>query len=359
MRRILTKIYPFFCLLLLVAGFATVFAFAWEVGLTARIYSACGLVLGIILAPVVHELGHVFFAKISDMDLVYLKCFCIRITRSEGKKKFSFASPFEPDETQVLPKKGGNMLKRAKVYTIGGMAFGGAFLLLVFLISLCFTLFGTTNYILLGIVPYASYLFLLNLPPFEYELGKTDTLVYKGLKKGYDSEKTMVSAMEIQGQLAEGKSFSEIEEKYYFNLPVLCEDEPLFAVMLDLKYRFYLEKEEYEKAAACLNRLACLTAYLTPEETEKIAAELVYVHTLQGNMELAEESGKICKDYLKDNGVAQKRILAAYSARFGKEESTNILLLQAEEALSKEWIKGVAKFERILLDRIKERKFWE
>ena len=103
---------------------------------------------------------------------------------------------------------------------------------------------GKNELSLWGMVPYAAYLFLLNLPPVEYASGKTDTLVYLGLKKGYDGEKNMLSAMEIQGQLYEGKSFAEIDETLYFDNPQLCEDEPLFAVMLDLKYRYFLEKEK-------------------------------------------------------------------------------------------------------------------
>ena len=81
-------------------------------------------------------------------------------------------------------------------------------------------------------------------------------LVYQGIKAGRDAERCMISVMEIQGQLYEGKSFSEIDEKYYFELPQLCEDEPLYSAILDLRYRFYLEKGLFEKAADCLNRLA-------------------------------------------------------------------------------------------------------
>ena len=79
--------------------------------------------------------------------------------------------------------------------------------------------------------------------------------------------------MEIQGQLYEGKSFAEIDEGLYFNQPQLCEDEPLFAVMLDLRYRYYLEKGDMDNAAACLNRLVGLLDYMPYAEAEKIAAE--------------------------------------------------------------------------------------
>ena len=94
---------------------------------------------------------------------------------------------------------------------------------------------------------------------------------------------------------SEGKSFAEIDEGLYFNQPQLCEDEPLFAVMLDLKYRYYLEKGDMEKAAACLNRLASVLDYMPLTQAEKVAAELVYMASLRGELEIAEETQRLVK----------------------------------------------------------------
>lgn len=353
MKRGFVTAYTVLCALLLTAGFVSVFYFSWQADIRATAEGICGLVLGVILAPIVHELGHLFFGKISGMTCVYLKCFCFRIVLKEGKKRFSFASPFSPDQTQVLPKYSGNMKRRATLYTIGGLLFGGVFFVSILTGAILFSVLYKTSYLLWGICVYTGYLFLLNILPAEYGEGKTDALIYLGIRREKGAEKTMLSAMEIQGFLFEGKSFSEIDEEYYYELPVLCEDEPMFAVMLDLKYRYHLEREEYGKAAECINRLASVQAYLSEEEVEKIAAELVYLHSLQGNLDLAEESGKICRGYLSGNSLTAKRILAAYSLAVGKREALQPLFLQAEEALKTERIKGVEKFERILLDRIK------
>ncbi|MFQ7079555.1 MAG: hypothetical protein ACLRSW_17405 [Christensenellaceae bacterium] len=73
--------------------------------------------------------------------------------------------------------------------------------------------------------------------------------------------KCLISAMEIHGKLAEGKSFSEIDEKFYFDLPQLPEDEPMYAIILDLRYRYYLERGK-GRAADCLNRLASASPIL-------------------------------------------------------------------------------------------------
>jgi hypothetical protein len=177
--------------------------------------------------------------------------------------------------------------------------------------------------------------------------------VYLGIKKGEDAETVMLSAMEIQGQLYAGKSFAQIDEDLYFKLPQLCEDEPLYALLLDLRYRYYLEKEDLQNAADSLNRLVQAQTYLTEIEVQKIAAELTYMHALNGDLERAEESGKLCRAYLQEETPAAKRILAAYSAAFGKNEAVEPLIQQAKSSLEKERIAGVKRFEEILISRIK------
>ena len=311
-----------------------------------------GLVLGFILTPIYHEIGHVAFAKSAKMECVYVKCFCLRFYNKDGKKKIGFASPFAPDETQVMPTCGGNMQRRAIAYTIGGLTFSFILLLFTAIWAILMQIFVAPNYLLWGLLPFMGYSFLLNVAPAEYPGGKTDMSVYIGLKKGYDAEKTMLSAMEIQGQLSEGKSFAEINQALYFNLPQLCEDEPLFAVMLDLRYRYYLEKGDMENATVCLNRLAGILDYMPITEAEKVAAELVYMASLRGEMEIAEENSKLCQTFLKGESVTAKRILAAWSNANGQTEFVDALLVQARECMQYERIEGVKKFEQILISRI-------
>lgn len=339
-------------LLGMLASTALCFYFAWQAGITESVQLLVAFVLSLIIAPTVHELGHIALAKKGNMELVYTKFFCFQIKIKEGKKRLGLTSPFRTDETQVIPKTGGNMQRRAAKYTLGGLLLSGILLALLCAAAITLTCLGNTNFLLWGFVPYTAYLFLLNVLPLEYPSGKTDMLVYRGLKKGYDAEKNMLAAMEIQGQLYEGKSFSEVDERLYFNQPQLPEDEPLFAVMLDLKYRYYLEKQDLDKAADCLNRLAAAQAYLPQEKVEELAAELVYMHALRGDLQRAEDCGTYCKGYLQSNTASAKRILAAFSAAFGKTESVVPLIAQAETCLQTERVKGVGKFERILLSRL-------
>ncbi len=353
MQRRWATVYAMFNTLLMAAGFILAFAFAWRAGLADTIACLIGLLLGFLFAPCVHELGHVRMGKAADMQWTYVKCACFRFTKEGKKTRFSFASPFAAEQTQMLPKSGGNMSRRASAYTLGGLLFSGIFLAVILLAALLCTLLWQANFVLWGALPYTAYLFLLNAAPAEYASGKTDTLVYLGIKRGYDEEKCMLAAMEIHGRLFAGEAFGEIDEKYYFDVPRLREDEPLYAVLLDLRYRYYLDKGELDKAADALNRLACSQSYLSAREIESVAAELVYMHALRGDIESAEESGKLCKDFLREDTACAKRILAAYSLAAGKAEAVEPLLIQAQAALEAEQIAGVKKLEEKLLDRMK------
>ena len=122
--------------------------------------------------------------------------------------------------------------------------------------------------------------------------------------------------------------------------------------MLDLRYRYYLEKGDIEKAGDCLNRLIDSQEYLPLEELQKVAGECVYMYSLLGDLERAEESGKIAKPYLSSDSASAKRILATFTASFGDKATAKILQKQAQTALSYEHNQGAKKFEQILLSRI-------
>ena len=352
MRRKLTAAFAVLSMLLLLAGVALVGYFAWKTGANECIFTAVGLVVSLVLAPILHELGHVWAAKANQMETVRLKCFCLLYQKEQGKGRVALVSPFAPDETQVMPKTRGNMQKRAMRYTLGGLWLEGGFCLLFLAAALLLTAFQVQAFAFWGALPYCAYLFILNALPLEYPSGKTDALVYIGLKRGAPAEQNMLSAMEIHGGLYEGNTFAQMDGDLYFSAPQLCEDEPLFAVMLDLRYRYFLDKDELERAADCLNRLAQAQAYLADEEVEKLAAELVYMHSLNGDKVRADECGKLCEEYLRSECVSTKRALAAYCKAFGGEDRVLPLKEQAYGLLEKENCKGLAAWEKKLLEKI-------
>ena len=353
MRRIWTGIFAFAAAALLLAATLFLGYISWEKSMAQGLAFCIGVVCSFFFAPILHELGHVVFAHANGMRCVLVKCAIFRYTHQQSAK-LRLASPFTPDQTQVLPKMGGNMLQRAKAYTLGGLIVQGSALLAVCGLAIIFSAINKTSYFLWGVVPYFAYLFLMNAVPFTYAGGKTDMRVFVGLCKGGDAERNMLSAMQIQGELYQGKSFAEIDEKWFFDVPQLAEDEPLFALMQDLRYRYYLEKGDMEKASDAINRLTQAQPYLSARETFSLAAELTYMHIINGDFERGNACAKLCDDYLRENTVTAKRILAAYSAAAGKTQETQALLAQAETLLPNMYIAGQAAFEKILLERIEK-----
>ena len=352
MKRALLTIYSVFLTVLLLAGYVAVFYLAWERGTHEMISVLLGMVYGFIFAPIFHELGHLWFAHVNGMEYVCFKAFCFRFVRKDGKVKFSLASPFAADQTQVIPKCGGNMKKRVVRYVLGGLIFEGGMLVILLAGAIVCAYFGVITFVLWAMIPYFAYLFLLNVIPACLPGGKTDAAVYRGIKKGEDVERNMLAAMEIHGQLYAGKSFSEIDKAWYFHQPQLCEDEPLFAVMLDLRYRYCLDNGDFDGAADQLNRLAQTQAYLPDEEVEKIAAELAYMHAMNQDTERMEECEKLCFSYLSKDVASVHRIQAALACARKNAEEAELRKELAEKALCKERIKGNVKFERALLSRI-------
>lgn len=334
--------------IVLAVGSTVVFGYhAYRSGGSALLLLAIGLLVGVIIAPIFHETGHVLVARSVQMECVYYKAFCFSMQRDGKKRTWRLVSPFLDDQTQVVPQKGGDMQRRAIRYTLGGLLLSGV--VLAGLIA-AIALTRVTQSLWIGATIPTAYLFLMNVLPLAYFSGKTDILIYRGLKRGEPAEKAMVAAMEIQGRLFEGDTFSEIDATWYV-MPPLCEDEPLFSILLDLQYRRELDRGDIEQAAMRLNRLAQLQPYLTQEELQSTAAELVYMHSMTGDLVAAEKNLEIAATFLERETATAKRILSAYYFEKGDKERGEALRICGLSLCEKEHIKGIARFEERLLKR--------
>ena len=58
-----------------------------------------GLVLALLFVTPIHELGHILFASIVKMRVVYLQLGCLLIRREGGRYALKLANPLWADET--------------------------------------------------------------------------------------------------------------------------------------------------------------------------------------------------------------------------------------------------------------------
>ena len=329
-------------------------AYAWLVRteLSCLIQSVVGLLTALIFVPAFHELGHVLFAKINGMKVVYCKCFCLRFYAKDGRMKIGFANPFAPDETQVLPMGSENMQRRAYAYAVGGLVASALILLVTVVFVLVSWVKGADYCTLYPWMCYASYVFLLNALPAEYPTGKTDALIARGILKGEAVEATMLNVMRIQGGLQSGSSYAELTSDWYFSAPQIAVDEPLYVAILEARYAYYVEKEEYEQAFDCLKRIKEAGEYLSEEEILRLEKNLAYLCLLGGNDEVLKTAVKNNEGYWQSEDVAIKRTLALYMQKCGEAERAHLLIAQAKQLLENNEVAGIKKHEELLLSRI-------
>ena len=352
MKRIWVKIYAWALLVLAVGGMLAVIFFAAQ-DLDNLVEAVVGCTVSLFLVPTLHELGHVSFALANRMEIVYCKFFAFHYYRKGDKKRFGFTNPLAPEETQVLPIGCQNMKKRAYRYAIGGLVFSGVLFTVVLAASILSWALGGNAFTVYAWLPYSAYLFLLNLLPVEYPSGKTDALIAAGIRKNEPVEQTMVNLMCIHGELQQGLSFAEIDESYYFSAPQIPVDEPLYVAILDARYSYYLEKEDFEKALDCLKRIRAAGEYLSKEEICTLERNLAYLCLIGGKDTVLKEAVKHDEKYWQRNEVAIKRILATYMSGCGDQERTAALMGQAYALLPSVFPEGLKKHEEIMLSRIK------
>lgn len=316
------------------------------------IEAVVGTAISLAVVPIVHELGHYVFAQANRMQIVYCKFFVFKLYRDGEKLRFGIANPLIPEETQVLPIGSENMQKRAYRYTVGGLVCSGLFLLLILAASIVSWCLSGGAYTVYALLPYAAYLFLLNVVPVEYPSGKTDALVAKGIRGQAAAEQTMLNLMRIHGELQQGKSFGEIDEEFYFSAPQIPVDEPLYVAILDARYCYYLEKKDVEKAFDCLKRIREAGEYLTKEEIFLLERNLAYICLLKGSDAVLKKAVHNDEKAWQAKDVAIKRILAVYMCGCGDDERTAALVGQAESLLPTVYPLGLRKHEEILLSRI-------
>ena len=377
-KRFWKNAYAVLLALLCAAGFvlAASFAYSERSGSGAAGLWACiaGGALSLALAPFFHEIGHIVFAKANGFNIVYWKIFVLKGDFTGKKGRVSFCSPFEAEQVQAAPKHAyADMKKRSAAYTLGGLVFGGAFLLIALIPAVILRSIGSVGaYAFFGALPYAAYLLLLNLPPFEYAGGKTDMRVFYELKTDKPCGVRLIAAMNAQGELAEGKPYSGIDRAYLENLPAIAEDEPLFTMNEFYLYFAAAETRDYETAAKHINRIAALSPYLSAKEQRAALCELTYLNAILNDETQAKKCyAALCGDTACrsdaggnsacDDGAeafltsAENRAAAAYYVLRGDFARSARYAEAAVTAAKNEKFAGAAESEKLLLSSVREK----
>ncbi len=226
-----------------------------------------GAILSGFLIAVSHELGHFLAGKRNGFKLYAITIWFFKWTKLGKRTIFSFTLPLEEaGYTEMLPTCSDNMEKRYRKLTEGGI-YG----------PLIFTLIGISSLVLVSFdvsvplfvfclwsmfFPLGAYYLFGNLLPMSSNGVPNDGAVIFSLKKQDDVSKVNVAILKYQAEMFNGKTPSEVDEKLLFDLPQLPEDSLSFAMLLDARYNFYLDKEDYENAKKVSDRLMSIIDYM-------------------------------------------------------------------------------------------------
>ena len=319
-------------------------------------FVVCAIFAGLVNA-FAHEIAHLICGKknkfaFSSMVVWFFKW-------SKVKKKIRFDLVMVGDEagyTEMIPTTEENIeIKFTKMTRAGAIA------------SIVVTILGVPPLFMTAILPSwvftlwamffpigIYYLFGTLLPASSYGVLNDGAVLYH-FKKKTDTAKVMTNLLKIQASLYNGKTPAQIDEKLYFDLPQLPEDNPNFAFLLNARYSYYLDKEDYENAKKTTQRLLMLEEYLPKQFMDVIKVDALYnACTFDFNEETADDLMYELEKYINNvNNSANVRTKLAYLINVdGEKEGLDIFIKKGYKEADRCQIKGLGQYERKLLDRL-------
>ena len=351
---------------LTVGGFAAVVFKAntiWNESLgMVLVYILCGAVVTGFLSTLCHELGHLIAGKLNRFAFISMTVWFFKWSREKKKIVFDFVlMGEEAGYAEMVAKSVDDLSSRLKKMTMGGiiativpvLAGGVAF---VFADKVPFFVFIVWAMFL----PIGIYSFFGNALPMSSGGSGNDGRLLYGLKKNDDDSQVVINLLKIQSELFNGKTPSEIDEKYYFDLPQLAEDDLNFIMLLFSRYDYYLDKKDFVGAKKTSDRLLSLLEYMPKIYVNSAKANALYgACTFVRDDERADELTYELEKFLnKSNTSSAIRAKIAYvlyvKGEKGENGALDIFYADGVKAANKCPLRGVGLFERKLLEELKK-----
>ena len=316
-----------------------------------------GAIIAGFLNTVAHELGHYFAGKKNGFAFSSMVIWFFKWKKVKNKTKFEFVMMGdEAGYTEMIPTQTEDIDRKFIKMTNGGI-----------FASLIITIFGIPP-LFMGFLPIWIYsIWSMFLPVGLYYFFGTylptcsggmlnDGAVVSSIKKKTDSSLVMINLLKIQAQLYSGKTPKEVDENLYFDLPQLPEDDINFAMLLNSRYAYYIDKEDYENAKKVTERLLSLEDYLPKNFIQIIKTDALYnACTFNFNEDVADELLYEVEDYLNNvNTATNMRVKIAYLTKIsGETENLDIFFKKGYIESKREQLKGLGLYEAKLLDKLK------
>ncbi len=324
----------------------------------AGLYIAGAIVFGFINA-LVHEWGHVIAGKKNGFEILSVTVWFFRFTRRKGRLRTDFVMiGEEAGYTEMLPKNTDNLAVRLKKATRGGII--ASLIMAIISIAPMFMssfLPGIAYYLISVFFPVSVYYLFGSALPMSSGGVLNDGAVVRGLNKNDLVSQVTVGLLKIHSELYSGKRPSEIDEKMYFDLPQLAEDELYFIMLLNARYAYYLDKGDLENAKKTSDRLLGLIDYMPANIKNAVKTDALYnACTFDYNEETADNLMYELDKYLNNvNTATNVRAKLAYLIYVRKEkENAETLYKKAVREAEKCPVKGLGRYEKALLEKMEE-----
>ncbi len=306
---------------------------------------------------VAHELGHFIAGKRNGFVFSSMAIWFFKWKKVNNKTKFEFViMGEEAGYTEMIPTQTKDIDKRYIKMTKGGIV-----------ASLIITLLGVPPLFMKFLpiwvfsiwamfLPVGLYYFFGTLLPSSSGGMLNDGAVISDIKNGTDRSKVMLNILKIQAELYAGKTPKEVDENLYFDLPQLPEDDVNFAMLLNARYAYYVDKEDFENAKKVTARLLSLEEYLPKNYIKIIKTDALYnACTFDFNEELADDLLYEVEDYInKVNTATNIRVKIAYLTKVSNEtENLEMFFKKGYKEANRENLKGLGLYEIKLLDKLK------
>ncbi len=311
------------------------------------------------ISTAMHELGHLIAGRKNGFVFSSISIWFFKWARIGKKIRFDFVMIGEQaGYTEMIPSSSENMETRLKNMTKGGIISSFITMLIgvppLFIANLSVWIYC----IWVAFLPVGAYFFFGTLFPMSNSGVLNDGAVLSALKNKWDTMSVMLSLLKIQAEAYNGKTPSEIDEKLYFDIPQLPEDDLNFALLLDARYNYYLDKEDYNNAKECSDRLNSILDYLPKEYVYHVKTVALYnACTFDYDETLADDIMYELEKYLNGvNTMLTVRAKLAYLLLVKKEtECLDMFYNKGIKEANRCQIKGLAKFEKKLFDQLKEK----
>lgn len=326
-----------------------------QMGETILRFAVSAIFAGLVHA-FVHEFGHLVAGKKNKFAFSSMVIWFFKWTKVKKKIRFDFVMMGEEaGYTEMIPAVEEDIQKRfSKMTRGGGIASIIATIISIpslFIPSLPAWIFSLWAMLL----PIGIYYIFGTLLPASNDGVLNDGAVLYHFRKLTDTAKVMIALLKIQANMYNGKTPSQIDESLYFDLPQLPEDNLNFALLLNARYAYYLDNEDYENAKKTTKRLLSLEDYLPKDYMLIFKTDALYnACTFDYDEDVADDLMYELEKYLNNvNNATNIRTKLAYLINVeGENEGLDIFIKKGRKEANRCQIKGLGLYESKLLDKL-------